>query len=238
VPGPRPSGWHSPRTASSSCGSGGGHVWIVENGVNAPSPFVDIAEEVGGWRDFGLLGFALHPDFLNNGYVYLYYVVDRHHLFHAGTGSYSPTTDEYFAATQGRITRYTAIKESPGDPDYSNATIVDYASRFVLHGDAVGTGCAILYESHGTGHLVFGSDNTLLAACGDGASYSTTDVGSVDHTYAVVALRKAPAPGPADGPRRAEQPVLRGGRSQQHEVEGMGTGPAQPLPHGAEAGHR
>ena len=176
----------------------GGRVWIVENGVKQPSPFIDIAEEVGGWRDFGLLGVALHPDFNNNGLVYLYYVVDRHHLMHFGTGSYSPTTNEYFAATQGRITRYRAIKP-PGDPDYSNATTVDYSTRFILHGEAVGEGCPILYESHGTGHLVFGEDNTLLAACGDGASYSTTDVGSIGHTYYLQAI--------ADGIMRPEENV-------------------------------
>ncbi|MBW2421246.1 MAG: PQQ-dependent sugar dehydrogenase [Deltaproteobacteria bacterium] len=177
----------------------GGRVWTVDGGVKSGSPFIDIAEEVGGWRDFGLLGFALHPDFNNNGYLYLYYVVDRHHLLHFGTGSYSSGTDEYFAATQGRITRYQAIKGSPGDPDYSNATTVDYGSRTILHGENVGEGCAILYESHGTGHLVFGEDNTLLAACGDGASYSTTDPGSIGHTYYAQAI--------SDGIMRPEENV-------------------------------
>jgi len=176
----------------------GGRVWTVEGGVKSAAPFIDIAEEVGGWRDFGLLGFALHPDFKNNGLVYLYYVVDRHHLMNFGTGSYSSTTNEYYQATQGRITRYQAVKP-PGDPDYSNATTVDYGTRFILHGENVGEGCPILYESHGTGHLVFGEDNTLLAACGDGASYITTDVGSIGHTYYVQAL--------ADGIMRPEENV-------------------------------
>lgn len=100
----------------------GGRVWIVENGVKQSTPFIDIAEEVGGWRDFGLLGFALHPDFNNNGLFYLYYVVDRHHLMNFGTPAYSATTNEYFTATQGRITRYQALKP-PGDPDYTNTTV-------------------------------------------------------------------------------------------------------------------
>jgi len=176
----------------------GGRVWIVENGVKQPTPFIDLAEEVGGWRDFGLLGFALHPDFNNNGLFYLYYVVDRHHLLNFGTPAYNSSTNEYFAATQGRITRYQAVKP-PGDPDYTNATVADYATRFILNGEEIGDGCAILYESHGTGHLVFGEDNTLLAACGDGASYSTTDVGSISHTYYAQAL--------ADGIIRPEENV-------------------------------
>ena len=41
----------------------GGKVWLVENGVKSATPFIDISEEVGAWRDFGLLGFCLHPDF-------------------------------------------------------------------------------------------------------------------------------------------------------------------------------
>src|ERR1041385_758339 len=37
-----------------------GRVWIVENGIKATPPLIDLSEEVGGWRDFGLLGFAFH----------------------------------------------------------------------------------------------------------------------------------------------------------------------------------
>ena len=48
---------------------------------------LDISDEVGGWRDFGLLGFALDPQFANNGYIYVLYVVDRHHLLTDGLAS-------------------------------------------------------------------------------------------------------------------------------------------------------
>src|SRR6185369_10865975 len=68
----------------------GGKVWIVENGVKSATPFIDISEEVGAWRDFGLLGFCLHPDFVHNGYVYLLYMVDHHYLKYFGTADYSP----------------------------------------------------------------------------------------------------------------------------------------------------
>src|SRR6218665_2987570 len=43
----------------------GGKVWIVENGVKRSQPFIDISEEVGDWRDFGLVGFALDPNFIS-----------------------------------------------------------------------------------------------------------------------------------------------------------------------------
>ena len=158
-----------------------GRVWIVENGVKSSTPFLDIHDEVGGWRDFGLLGFCLHPNFLNNGYVYVSYVVDRHHLLYFGTPNYSSDADLYFAATIGRITRYTA-RSSDGFRS------VDPSSRKVLLGESITNGFPVLFESHGTGTILFGNDGTLLASAGDGASYSGIDPGSVGNTYYAQAL--------------------------------------------------
>jgi PKD repeat protein/glucose/arabinose dehydrogenase len=168
-----------------------GRVWIVENGVRLPQPLLDISEEVGDWRDHGCLGFTLDPDFLNNGRVYLMYLVDRHHLMNFGTPSYNPATNEYNAATIARITRYTAT-----GPSYLS---VDPASRFVLLGEVPGAGPASLHESHSNGTLVFGRDGTLLASMGDGASYSSIDVGNAPESYATQAL--------ADGIIRPEENV-------------------------------
>ncbi|MFN0125276.1 MAG: PQQ-dependent sugar dehydrogenase, partial [Verrucomicrobiales bacterium] len=147
-----------------------GRVWIVEDGVKLATPLLDIGEEVGGWRDYGMLGMALDPHFQTNGYFYVLYVVDRHHLMSFGTASYHATTDDYYAATIGRVTRFTARR---GD-DFRS---VDPASRKVLLGETKSTGFPILHMSHGTGSLVFGSDGTLLAACGDGANYEIVDSG-------------------------------------------------------------
>lgn len=159
----------------------GGRVWIVENGVKSATPLIDISEEVGGWRDFGLLGFVLDPNFRQNGYIYLLYVVDRHYLMNFGTPNYNPASNQYFAATIGRITRYTA-RSSDGFRS------VDMTSRRVLLGETKETGIPILHESHGVGSLVFGTDGTLLASCGDAASYNITDVGSASETYYAQAL--------------------------------------------------
>ena len=127
----------------------GGRVWIVENGVKLAAPLLDISDEVGAWRDFGMLGFALDPRFHENGYLYLSYVVDRHHLLNAGTPAYDPAANEYFAATIGRITRYTA-RAADGFRS------VDPASRKVLVGETKPTGFPILQQTHGTrptGHI-------------------------------------------------------------------------------------
>ena len=159
-----------------------GRVWIVENGVKLATPLLDISDEVGAWRDFGMLGLALHPNFHENGYLYVSYVVDRHHLLNAGTASYDPATNEYFAATIGRITRYTARVAD----DFKS---VDPASRKILVGETKSTGFPICYQSHGTGHLAFGNDGTLLASCGESASVEEVDNGSNPNlTYATQAL--------------------------------------------------
>jgi len=161
----------------------GGRVWVVEtNGTRLPQPLIDISEEVGGWRDFGMLGFVLDPRFEHNGYIYLSYVVDRHHLKKFGTADYDPNTNEYFQATIGRLTRYTA-RAADG------FRTVDPDSRLVLVGESISTGFLVTHQSHGTGSLVFGTDGTLLASAGEGASYDGVDAGgAVAGNYVAQAL--------------------------------------------------
>jgi len=159
-----------------------GRVWIVEDGVKLATPLLDIREEVGGWRDYGMLGFALDPNFQSNGHFYVLYVVDRHHLLKFGTSQYSASTNEYFAATIGRLTRYTARR---GD----DLRTADPATRRVLIGETKATGFPIVHQSHGTGSLVFGTDGTLMASCGDGASYEAMDNGgTAGNSYGPQAL--------------------------------------------------
>ncbi len=147
-----------------------GKVWIVENGVKLASPLIDLREEVGNWRDHGLLGFALDPDFRSNGYIYLMYVVDRHHLLKFGTPEYRSWVDIYHMATIGRLARYRAKVED----DFRS---VDPSSRTLLIGDSMSSGIPIAYESHGVGSLAFAKDGSLLASCGDGASFLAYDAG-------------------------------------------------------------
>lgn len=142
---------------------------------------IDISPEVGNWRDHGLLGFALDPNFDVNGLIYLSYVVDRHHLLNFGTGSYNANTNTYYAATIGRITRYQTTTT------LGNLVVVP-ASRTILVGETKTTGIPILYESHGVGSLAFAADGTLIASCGDAASYDATDYGSEPMSYYAQAL--------------------------------------------------
>ncbi|MGK2863727.1 MAG: PQQ-dependent sugar dehydrogenase, partial [Chitinophagaceae bacterium] len=136
-------------------------------------PVIDISDEVGNWFDCGLLGFTYDPNFTSNGYIYLYYVVDRHHLVTGGLASngYNPNSNDYNSATIGRITRYTTST-------VSGNLVADKATRKVLLGESKTTGIPILHKSHSVGSLAFAADGTLLVTSGDGASYDDTDVGA------------------------------------------------------------
>ena len=155
--------------------------WNGSNYILQSTAALDISEEVGDWRDFGLISIALDPDFDTNGWIYLCYMVDRHHLMHFGTGSYNPNTDEYYNATITRLTKYQMnIGSSP--------LTTNYGTRTILLGETKETGVPLLHESHAGGSIVFGTDGSLLMTTGDNASYSTVDTGSVGHTYYAQAL--------------------------------------------------
>src|SRR5262245_7013011 len=139
-----------------------GRVWTVDNGVKSAAPLLDISEEVGAWEDYGLIGFTLDPQFLSNGFLYLFYVVDHHYLAKFGTREYSPTTNEYYKDTIARLTRYTA---NAGD----GFTSVDPASRLVLLGESATTGIPITGFTHGPGTVLFGEDGTLILSAGEGS---------------------------------------------------------------------
>ena len=143
---------------------------------------IDLHEEVGGWRDHGLLGLVLDPNFATNGLVYLFYVVDRHHLQYFGTSGYNAERDTYYDASIARITRYRLTSAS-------GFTQVDPTSRTVLIGESASTGFPIAHQSHAVGSLAFGDDGTLLCSFGDSASYESTDLGGqVSGGYVTSAL--------------------------------------------------
>src|SRR5689334_9761619 len=125
----------------------GGIVYVLNRQANGPytkqtTPALDIQDEVGDWRDFVLVGFALDPNFASNGYMYCLYVVDRYYLFNFGTHSYDPIKNEYNNATIGRVTRYTTTTNAGN-------LIANTGSRKVLLGESKSTGIPILHESHG-----------------------------------------------------------------------------------------
>lgn len=169
--------------------NGQGYIWekggvihvLDTNNVLLSTPLMNIWEEVGNWGDHGMLGMTLHPDFLENGYFYLLYVVDRNYLLNFGTPDYDPQMNITNEATIGRITRFTADIQT-------NFTSVVPNSRKVLLGQTVEGTYPVLFNSHGVGSLTFGNDGTLLASFGDAGSWKTHDLGSAEETYYLTAL--------------------------------------------------
>jgi PKD repeat protein/glucose/arabinose dehydrogenase len=160
----------------------GGKIWVTDtNGSVYANPLLDISEEVGNWRDHGLLGFALDPNFLSNGFFYVSYVVDRHYLLYYGTPSYSATANDYFKATIARVVRYKANAAT-------NFSTIVPGSRHILIGEDIKSGIPVLHLSHSVGQLQFGTDGSLLVATGDGASYNGLDTGVHHQAYWQMAL--------------------------------------------------
>ncbi|MEZ4933253.1 MAG: PQQ-dependent sugar dehydrogenase [Saprospiraceae bacterium] len=169
--------------------AGSGYVWrrtgevflLDTNGELLPDPIIDISEEVASWWDMGMLGFALDPNFMENGKVYLLYVMDRHHLLFYGTPDYDPTITTKDEATIGRITRFTLDKIN------GFKTVVP-GSRKVLLGATKETGFPLLFKTHGVGSLAFGTDGTLLATCGETGHPDWEDTGGCGGTYFAQAI--------------------------------------------------
>ncbi|GAB2519980.1 hypothetical protein GCM10027085_07310 [Spirosoma aerophilum] len=162
-----------------------GRVWSsVWNGSSynrQATATLDIREEVGEWNDFGLHSMCLDPNFETNGFIYLFYVVDLHHLLYFGTSQYSSTTNEYRNATVSRVTRYKLNK-------VGTTYQTDYSSRTVLLGESKTTGVPITFESHAGGTILFANDGSLLVTTGDGAHHEGIDVGSDSRTNFQTAL--------------------------------------------------
>jgi len=154
-----------------------GRVYGIDtSGVQFEDPIIDITEEVAAYGDHGLVGLALDPKFTENGYIYLYYVVDRHYLDFYGSSQYDPNSTIDNQASIGRVTRFQL------DINDSYKTAIPNA-RKVLLGNDYTDGIPILMISHAVGSLVFGQDGTLLISAGDSGSFTEKDQGNAVDTY-------------------------------------------------------
>ena len=156
----------------------GGKVF-VRNNSTVSTMLLNIGDEVNVATDSGLKGFALDPNFQNNGYIYLMYDVDRYFLLNSNSPNYDPNQNDHLNASIGRITRYTV--------DVNNFTSIVPNSRLILLGTTMTDGFPFIHDSHTVGTLIFGTDGTLLASCGD-ASATTADSGDHEDTYHSQAL--------------------------------------------------
>ncbi len=147
-----------------------GIIWRLEDGQKISPPLLDISDEVGGYGDHGLLGFELHPNFHENGYLYLYYVADRYHMLFEGTPEYDENASLNSQATIVRVTRFQADAST-------NYTTVDKSNRRYLIGEDFEDGIPVLHDVHAGGTIVYADDGTLLLGTGDGSTWEDYYVG-------------------------------------------------------------
>ena len=150
-----------------------GKIHLFENGVKIQPPVLDISKEVSAGGDHGMLGLVLDPDFAENGFVYMSYVVDPHYLRFFGTSDYDSTLVDTWDATIGRVTRYQM------DTLDFKKTIAD--SRTILLGSEIDNGIPVLAPAHGVGGLDFGTDGTLLVGTGDGTTWVGSHAGGTNY---------------------------------------------------------
>ena len=122
----------------------GGEVYVFENGALVSTPAIDLPNTVlctNGER--GLGDVAVHPDFENNHYVYLYYTFNKYNSCD-DTGPNAPTN---------RLSRF----------ELGHDNVIDPASETVLL-DAY----QLYSDHHNGGDIEFGKDGYLYLTIGDG----------------------------------------------------------------------
>ena len=123
-------------------------VWKPGQGYLNTRPLIDIRDEVDSFVDRGLIGMAIDPDFMHNGYLYLLYAWDAPGQAH--------NVDE---PRRSRLVRYTV----EGD-------VVRPNSSLVLLGDHMND-----KQNHSVGTLAFAPDGALFVSLGDGSLSAMPD---------------------------------------------------------------
>lgn len=127
-----------------------GKIYKYEN--EQKNLLIDISGEVATWRDYGLLSTVLDPNFASNGYIYLFYAVNRHHLLYFGTPEFE--TEPIQGATICRATRFTLDVTNNFNSLVPN-------SRHVILGQTKSTGVPCTGINHGGGQMNFAVDGTV-----------------------------------------------------------------------------
>jgi glucose/arabinose dehydrogenase len=141
--------------------------------ATAPTVFADLRTQVYNWWDHGLLSLAIDPNWPASPYIYVSYSYDAlpsspntfPHYGSPGQDSdpcpYGGNSVTNGCPSLGRISRLTA--NSAGTASIGETVLVqDYCGEFA---------------SHSVGDLQFAPDGSLLATGGEGANYTTVDLG-------------------------------------------------------------
>ncbi len=133
-----------------------GFVTIIDaNGTTLPEPFLDLRDSLvelsPRYDERGLLSIAFHPDYRNNGRIFVFY-----------SAPLRPEAPRGWSCTN----HISEFQVDPGDPnrvDRSSEKILMYIDK--------------PYENHNGGQVVFGPDGYLYISLGDGGRANDTGNG-------------------------------------------------------------
>jgi glucose/arabinose dehydrogenase len=162
----------------------GGQVFVAEksgrillfSGFDDPTPevFADLRKEVYDFRDRGLLGLALDPEFETRPYVYALYTFD-HVLGEDAPGSFP---------RWGQPPEYEADPcPNPGEPEVDACPVSGRLVRLTAGGGKAVAEKVLIedwcqqFPSHSVGDLNFGPEGALFASGGEGANFTDPDYG-------------------------------------------------------------
>ena len=126
-----------------------GVIRVYKNGQLLPTPFLDISANVNQFDDRGMLGLALHPNFLVNGYVYVIYVRED-------GGNINDETPKI-----GRLSRFIANAQNPDVALPNSETVL-----MTIPND---------FHHHANGTLRFGPDGKLFVGHGEDTTAGGVD---------------------------------------------------------------
>jgi glucose/arabinose dehydrogenase len=124
-----------------------GLIRIIDSGVILPTPFLDVSHKTSIDGDRGLLSFTFHPDYIHNGFVYVYYTKKT-------------TADNLDSSGAIIIERYKVSS--------TNLNLADIESGNVMVSILKPLGSAGTFKDHNGGDLNFGPDGQLYFGTGDG----------------------------------------------------------------------
>ncbi|WP_436912186.1 PQQ-dependent sugar dehydrogenase [Halosimplex marinum] len=139
-----------------------GQVYLQEDGTLREEPFLDVSDrmvDVSGYTEQGLLGVAFHPDFSDNGRLFV---------------RYSAPAREWVPDDYSHTFVLSEFRADPGaataDPD-SERVVMEIAEP---------------QWNHNAGAVAFGPDGYLYVATGDGGGGNDQGAGHVDDWYDAV----------------------------------------------------
>lgn len=138
-----------------------GQIYVIgADGAMIDTPFLDVSDRMveinPGYDERGLLGLAFHPDYANNGRIFVYYSAP---LRDGGQGDHTSHLSEFTVSVD--------------DPNAADAG----SERVVMQIDQP-------QANHNGGQIRFGPDGYLYIPLGDGGGANDNDDGHVDDWYA------------------------------------------------------